>query len=214
MQGHPGRGRQGVPQPRTRTCSRTSCSAASNTTPHCASPWTRASSSTNCGRRCAAPLRELNDAPPDLDFLEIRPPGRDGAIKLTPLAALPEPQNVGRLMKVITDRWGTVPLIDALKESVLRSNCPTTTTDLVECSVEQVGDPGTGRIRGHRGRTGRVQSPAHHAAGVEHAQARTRSGTGRRLLRYDPAGSCPHVPADSRSVSGRWLPSRSRTAGR
>jgi hypothetical protein len=71
-------------------------------------------------------LRELNDALPDLDFLEIRPRGRDGVIRLTPLEALPEPQNLGRLKKVITDRWGTIALIDALKESVLRSKCPAT----------------------------------------------------------------------------------------
>jgi hypothetical protein len=34
-----------------------------------------------------------------------------------------EPQNLGLLKRVITQRWGMVPLIDALKEAVLRSNC-------------------------------------------------------------------------------------------
>jgi hypothetical protein len=71
-------------------------------------------------------LRELNDELANLDFLQIKPRGRDGAIKLTPLEALPEPQSLGRLKKVITDQWGTIALIDALKESVLRSNCPAT----------------------------------------------------------------------------------------
>ena len=68
-----------------------------------------------------AELAALNDALP-LPWLEIKPrPGNQGAIRLTPLDALPEPQNLGRLKKVITRRWGTVPLIDVLKEAVLRS---------------------------------------------------------------------------------------------
>jgi hypothetical protein len=62
-----------------------------------------------------------------LSWLEIRPrPGNQGAVKLSPLEALPEPQNLGRLKKVIVGRWGTVPLIDVLKEAILRSNCRTT----------------------------------------------------------------------------------------
>ncbi|MEV0455883.1 Tn3 family transposase [Catellatospora methionotrophica] len=73
-----------------------------------------------------ASLRALDDAVPDLDFLEIKPRGRDGAIKLSPLEALPEPVNLGWLKKVIAEQWGTIALIDALKESVLRSNCPAT----------------------------------------------------------------------------------------
>jgi len=71
-------------------------------------------------------LGTLNDAMP-LSWLEIRPrPGNQGAVKLSPLEALPEPQNLGRLKKVIVGRWGTVPLIDVLKEAILRSNCRTT----------------------------------------------------------------------------------------
>jgi hypothetical protein len=59
-----------------------------------------------------AELGALNDAMP-LDWLEIRArPSNQGAVKLSPLDALPEPQNLGRLKKVITGRWGTVPLID------------------------------------------------------------------------------------------------------
>ncbi|WP_157545317.1 Tn3 family transposase [Microtetraspora fusca] len=62
-----------------------------------------------------------------LEWLELRSrPGNQGAIKLSPLEALPEPRNLGRLKKVIIGRWGTVPLIDVLKEAVLRSNCQAT----------------------------------------------------------------------------------------
>jgi TnpA family transposase len=71
-------------------------------------------------------LGALNDAMP-LPWLEIRPrPGNQGAVKLSPLDALPEPQNLGRLKKTIVGRWGTVPLIDVLKEAMLRSACRTT----------------------------------------------------------------------------------------
>jgi hypothetical protein len=55
-----------------------------------------------------------------LRWLEIRPrPGNQGAVKLSPLDALPEPANLGRLKKVIIGRWA-VPLIDVLKEAVRR----------------------------------------------------------------------------------------------
>ena len=71
-------------------------------------------------------LSALADALP-LDWLRFgRRPGNQGAIKLTPLEALAEPVNLGRLKKTILGRWGTVPLIDALKEAVLRSKCPAT----------------------------------------------------------------------------------------
>ncbi|GAA2858054.1 Tn3 family transposase [Streptosporangium fragile] len=73
-----------------------------------------------------AELGALNDAMP-LEWLQIRSrPGNQGAIKLTPLEAQPEPRNLGRLKKVIVGRWGTVPLIDVLKEAVLRSSCRAT----------------------------------------------------------------------------------------
>ncbi|MFF5212239.1 hypothetical protein [Streptosporangium sp. NPDC000396] len=57
-------------------------------------------------------------------------PGNQGAIKLSPLEALPEPRNLGRLKKVIVGRWGTVPLIDVLKEAVLRSSCRATISSM------------------------------------------------------------------------------------
>jgi Domain of unknown function (DUF4158)/Tn3 transposase DDE domain len=71
-------------------------------------------------------LAALHEALPGLDFLEITPRGKDGAIRLTPLDAVTEPRNLGRLKQVIVQRWGVVPLIDALKESVLRSGCRAT----------------------------------------------------------------------------------------
>jgi hypothetical protein len=73
-----------------------------------------------------AELGALQDALP-LPWLEIAArPGNQGAIRLTPLDAVAEPVNLGRLKKVIIGRWGVVPLIDLLKEAVLRSNCPAT----------------------------------------------------------------------------------------
>jgi Domain of unknown function (DUF4158) len=73
-----------------------------------------------------AELSALQDALP-LPWLEIAArPGNQGAIRLTPLDAVAEPVNLARLKKVIIGRWGVVPLIDLLKEAVLRSNCPAT----------------------------------------------------------------------------------------
>jgi TnpA family transposase len=69
-------------------------------------------------------LQALDDAVPGLPWLEIAPRGRHGAIRLTPLDAAPEPANLGRLKKAIAHRWGTLRLIDVLKEAVLRSGCP------------------------------------------------------------------------------------------
>jgi hypothetical protein len=45
---------------------------------------------------------------------------------VTMLDAVTEPRNLGRLKQVIVQRWGVVPLIDALKEAILRSNCRAT----------------------------------------------------------------------------------------
>jgi TnpA family transposase len=68
-------------------------------------------------------LRALDDAVPGLPWLEIAPRSRHGAIRLTPLEAVPEPANLGRLKKAIAHRWGMLRLIDVLKEAVLRSGC-------------------------------------------------------------------------------------------
>jgi hypothetical protein len=67
-------------------------------------------------------LGELDDALPRLDWLDIaeRPAG---AIRLTPLDAAPEPRNLRRIKNEVARRWTAVPLIDVLKEAVLRTGC-------------------------------------------------------------------------------------------
>ncbi len=69
-----------------------------------------------------AALGELDDALPGLDWVDIteRPAG---AIKLTPLEAAPEPRNLRRIKNEVARRWAAVPLIDVLKETVLRTGC-------------------------------------------------------------------------------------------
>jgi hypothetical protein len=82
--------------------------------------------------------RALNDAVPGLGgWLEIAPRGRHGAIRLTPQEAAPEPANPSRLKKAIGHRWGTLRLIDVLKEAVLRSGCSRSST----CAVGPGGAP-------------------------------------------------------------------------
>ena len=70
-----------------------------------------------------AELAALDERAPALDWVEFRDRGMQGAIKLTALDALPEPRNLRRLKTEIRSRWGTVPLIDMLKEAVLRTGC-------------------------------------------------------------------------------------------
>jgi Tn3 transposase DDE domain len=66
-------------------------------------------------------LTALNAALPDLDWLEIS--GRKaGAIKLTPVEALPETRNLRKLKQACVARWGTFPLIEMLKEAALRTS--------------------------------------------------------------------------------------------
>jgi TnpA family transposase len=69
-----------------------------------------------------AELDELQQALPACDWLSISDRS-SGAIKLTPLEAAPEPRNLRRLKQAVQARWGTVPLIDMLKEAVLRTGC-------------------------------------------------------------------------------------------
>lgn len=68
-------------------------------------------------------LAALDTSLPKLPWLEIADRGKNGAIKLTDLDAAPEPQNLRQLKNEIRTRWGTVPLIDMLKEAVLRTGC-------------------------------------------------------------------------------------------
>lgn len=45
------------------------------------------------------------------------------AISLSKYEAAPEPRNLRRVKAEVQRRWGTVPLIDILKEAVLRTGC-------------------------------------------------------------------------------------------
>jgi TnpA family transposase len=74
-----------------------------------------------------AELGALHDVLPRLDWLQIAE-RREGNIKLTPLDAAAEPRNLRLLKKEVAARWGTVPLIDMLKEAVLRTGCLTAAT--------------------------------------------------------------------------------------
>ena len=68
-------------------------------------------------------LAELDTGLPRLAWLEIADRGKQGAIKLTDLDAAPEPRNLRRLKNEVRTQWCTVPLIDMLKEAVLRTGC-------------------------------------------------------------------------------------------
>ena len=65
-------------------------------------------------------LTALNTALPNLDWLEITD-RKAGAIKLTPLEPLREPRNLRKLKRACVARWGTVQLIEMLKEAALRT---------------------------------------------------------------------------------------------
>jgi len=65
-------------------------------------------------------LAALNSALPNLDWLEISD-RKAGAIKLTAVDALPEPRNLRKLKQACAARWGTVALIEMLKEAALRT---------------------------------------------------------------------------------------------
>lgn len=69
-----------------------------------------------------AELAALHAALPTADWLSIvdRPAG---AIKLSPIDGVAEPRNLRRLKAEVLRRWGSVPLIDMLKEAVLRTGC-------------------------------------------------------------------------------------------
>lgn len=73
-------------------------------------------------------LAALDTALPKLAWLEIAERAKNGPIKLTDLDAAPEPRNLRRLKAEVRTRWGTVPLIDMLKEAVLRTGCLTGVT--------------------------------------------------------------------------------------
>ncbi len=76
-----------------------------------------------------AELSALNDALPKLGWLDVAE-RRSGAIRLTPLDAQPEPRNLRRVKAEVLRRWGTVPFVDMLKETVLRTGCLDTVTSV------------------------------------------------------------------------------------
>jgi TnpA family transposase len=71
----------------------------------------------------AAALTELNDELPNLAWVDIAERTKTGPIVLTDLDAVPEPRNLRRLKNAVKDRWGTVPLLDMLTETAMRTGC-------------------------------------------------------------------------------------------
>ncbi|MEU0568993.1 Tn3 family transposase [Nonomuraea sp. NPDC005983] len=69
-----------------------------------------------------AELEALNTALPRLDWVTISE-RKSGAIKLTKLGPAEEPRNLRKIKNEVGRRWGSVPLIDMLKEAVLRTGC-------------------------------------------------------------------------------------------
>ncbi|MDQ2852208.1 MAG: Tn3 family transposase, partial [Actinomycetota bacterium] len=65
-------------------------------------------------------LEALDAALPKLDWLSIAERA-SGAITFTKYEAAPEPRNLRRIKAEVQRRWGTVALIDILKEAVLRT---------------------------------------------------------------------------------------------
>ncbi|TCN29270.1 TnpA family transposase [Kribbella orskensis] len=70
----------------------------------------------------AAALEQLDSSLPTMDWLEVT--GRAaGPITLSKHEAAPEPVSLRRVKAEVGRRWGTVALIDVLKETVLRTGC-------------------------------------------------------------------------------------------
>ncbi|MFI7455665.1 hypothetical protein ACIBQX_49985 [Nonomuraea sp. NPDC049714] len=69
-----------------------------------------------------AELEALDTALPKLDWVTISE-RKSGAIKLTKIGPADEPRNLRRIKNEVGRRWGSVPLIDMLKEAVLRTGC-------------------------------------------------------------------------------------------
>lgn len=67
-------------------------------------------------------LVDLDDALPELDWVEVKE-RKAGAIKFSAPEAQEEPRNLRRLTNEVSRRWNAVPLIDMLKEAVLRTGC-------------------------------------------------------------------------------------------
>ncbi|WP_245547387.1 Tn3 family transposase [Nocardia brevicatena] len=78
-----------------------------------------------------ADLDALHEALPNCPWLDIRE-RRSGAIKLTPIPKAAEPRNLRKLKRAVRTRWGVVPLIDVLKEAVLRTGCLRAVTSVAD----------------------------------------------------------------------------------
>ncbi|WP_103382797.1 Tn3 family transposase [Pseudonocardia dioxanivorans] len=127
-----------------------------------------------------AELDALETALPGLGWLEVAERA-SGAIRLAPLDAAPEPTGLRRLKAEVARRWGAVPLVDMLKETVLRTGCLTA-----------VGE--------RAGRTG--ISPDVLAERLVLVIYGYGTNTG---LRAVAAGRHPHSEADLRYVRRRYL---------
>jgi TnpA family transposase len=79
-------------------------------------------------------LADLHGALPGLDWVQLAERKSGGAIKLTPIEAAPEPGNLRRIKNEVARRWNAVPLIDILKEAILRTGCLTGVTSVVGSS--------------------------------------------------------------------------------
>jgi TnpA family transposase len=67
-------------------------------------------------------LSALDRLLPELDWVEIKERAA-GAIKFTAPDAQEEPRNLRRVKNEVSRRWSAVPLIDMLKEAILRTGC-------------------------------------------------------------------------------------------
>lgn len=81
-----------------------------------------------------AELEALDTALPTLDWLEIKE-RKSGAIKLTKIGPAEEPKNLRKIKNEVSRRWGAVPLIDMLKEAVLRTGCLNAVTSVAGSST-------------------------------------------------------------------------------
>jgi alkylated DNA nucleotide flippase Atl1 len=79
-------------------------------------------------------LADLHGALPGLDWVQLAERKSGGAIKLTSIEAAPEPGNLRRIKNEVARRWNAVPLIDILKEAILRTGCLTGVTSVVGSS--------------------------------------------------------------------------------
>ncbi|MDT3441581.1 Tn3 family transposase [Pseudofrankia sp. BMG5.37] len=75
-------------------------------------------------------LAGLDEALPGLGWVEIKE-RKAGAIRFTAPEASEEPRNLRRVKNEVGRRWNAVPLIDMLKEALLRTGCLTAVTSVV-----------------------------------------------------------------------------------